>query len=118
MDEDEPSYTGSKGGLLGCVVGLLFTLLAGFPLLFALAWGGAHCEPVPQCQREGQLAFAGQMAVVVAMATLLGLLVRALFVKSMEERLAGHPGTRPLLLIAIVLLIIGLIAWDLLSLTL
>ena len=80
------------------------------PLLFALAWNGAHCEPVPQCQLSNRIVFLIEVAVALAIAASLGLLVRSLFNKAMNERMAGRPGTQQLLLVAIILLIPFLLA--------
>jgi cation transporter-like permease len=56
----------------------LFLLLLLLPLLFMLFWAGAHCEPVPQCRRQGETLFAIAAAAAAAFAALLGFAVRAL----------------------------------------
>ena len=63
---------------LGCLASLAIWLAVGFPFLFGLAWSGAHCEPVPQCQRASEWHFglillglavvAGVTGVVIARA--------------------------------------------------
>ena len=49
-------------------------MVVSFPFLFALAWSGAHCDPVPQCQRANELHFGAMLAGVVALAGLTGFL--------------------------------------------
>ena len=77
---------GSQGALLGCVAGALFMILVTFPFLFAMAWGGSHCEPVPQCRREIEFQFAVIAVVIAACAILVGLSVRALHNWAMMRR--------------------------------
>ena len=67
---------GRVGGKLGCLAALVVAAILTFPLLFLLAWSGAHCDPVPQCQRDGELLFAAMMAGVLALAGITGFLVR------------------------------------------
>jgi hypothetical protein len=110
MDEDKSRYTGSKGGLLGFVIGLLFALVASFPLLFGWPWGDAHCEPAPQCQYQGHFFFLVAILVVLVIATLLGLHVRRLFIQLVNERLAGGSGRGTLFQLAIPVLIPFLLA--------
>lgn len=57
-----------------CAAGM-FGLL-GFPMLFGLAWGGAHCEPVPACQHAGAQRFLVEIAVLLFFSILFGLAVR------------------------------------------
>jgi hypothetical protein len=91
MDE-QPRYTGSKGTLLGCFAALIVGLVAAVPLLFALVWGGAHCEPVPECQRAGERLFLVEVAVVVGVAGLIGLGIRAVFNGWMSRKMASGRG--------------------------
>lgn len=42
------------GALFGAA---FFIILMTVPFLFGFIWSGAHCEPTPECQREGNIAF-------------------------------------------------------------
>ena len=116
MKPDEPGFRpgGTKGGLLGCLVALGFVPVASMPFLFALAWGGAHCEPVPQCQRSAELIVLIALAGVLALAALLGFAVRALFNWWMWRRYdpaaAGRP---PIWAVAVVAILGSAFAWSL-----
>ena len=57
---------------LGCFVAILIVSASSFPLLFGLAWSGAHCEPVPECQRSSEIYFAGLFAGLLVVAGLIG----------------------------------------------
>ena len=57
---------------LGCATAFLVWLAVSFPFLFALAWSGAHCDPVPECQRANELYFGGILLGVVALAGMTG----------------------------------------------
>ncbi len=76
---------GTVGGKLGCAAAFLVAIVVSFPLLFALAWSGAHCEPVPQCQRASEQHFGAMLAGVAAVAGMTGLLLR-----SVINSLAAH----------------------------
>ena len=67
---------GTVGGKLGCAAAFLIAAVVSFPLLFALAWSGAHCEPAPQCQRAIELHFGAMLAGVATLAGISGFLVR------------------------------------------
>ncbi len=67
---------GTVGGKLGCAAAALITTVLSLPLLFGLAWSGAHCEPVPQCQQDSELYFGTMLAGVAAVAGITGFLVR------------------------------------------
>jgi hypothetical protein len=60
---------------LGCVAAVLVWLVVSFPFLFALAWSGAHCDPVPQCQRANEGHFGIILVGVAALAGLTGFIV-------------------------------------------
>jgi hypothetical protein len=60
---------------LGCASAFLVWLVVSFPFLFALAWSGAHCDPVPQCQRANELRFGLILAGVAVLAGLTGFVV-------------------------------------------
>ena len=60
---------------LGCAAAFLVWLVVSFPFLFALAWSGAHCVPVPQCQRASEWHFEIILAAVAALAGVTGLIV-------------------------------------------
>jgi hypothetical protein len=55
---------------LGCVSAVLVWVALGFPFVFALAWSGAHCDPVPQCQRANEWHFGLILATLAALAGL------------------------------------------------
>lgn len=60
---------------LGCAAAFLVWLVVSFPFFFALAWSGAHCEPIPQCQRVNEWHFGLILAGVVVVAGLTGFIV-------------------------------------------
>jgi hypothetical protein len=60
---------------LGCLSAILVWIVVSFPVLFALAWSGAHCDPVPQCQRANEWHLSLVLAGVVAIAGLTGFVV-------------------------------------------
>jgi hypothetical protein len=106
MDERPPFKPGPQGGLLGCLAAAAFLAVASVPLLFVLAWGGAHCTPVPECQRAGERMMLVPAAIVLGCALLLFLAVKALvdwsLRRSHDPALAGR---RPIWAIAVVLLL-------------
>jgi hypothetical protein len=84
----------TRGTPYGCLAAAVLVTILAVPLLFALAWGGAHCEPVPSCQRGGELHFFMQLAILLACAALLSALVRWLI-----DRLPALPPIANALLI-------------------
>jgi len=60
---------------LGCAAAFLVWLVVSFPFLLALAWSGAHCDPVPQCQRANEWHFGLILAGVAVVAGLTGFIV-------------------------------------------
>jgi hypothetical protein len=110
MSEREPRYSGSKGGLLGCAVAALFAVVVAFPFLFLMAWGGAHCEPIPQCQRAGESRFAIIFAVIVALGALLGFSVKTIFNwrmnRAMGAAVSSHPPLWALLVVGVLVLVL------------
>jgi hypothetical protein len=62
----------------GCGVTVVIAVLPLFPLAFALGWSGAHCDPVPSCQRSAEwhigLIFGG----IILLAAAVGYAVRQL----------------------------------------
>ena len=60
---------------LGCVAAFSVWLVVSFPFLFALAWSGAHCDPLPQCQRANEWHFGLILLGVAALAGLTGFVV-------------------------------------------
>ena len=67
---------GTVGGRLGCATAILIAAVVSFPLLIALAWSGAHCEPVPQCRTAIELHFGAWLAGVATLAGISGFVVR------------------------------------------
>ncbi len=117
MDEEEGGfrYGGTKGGLCGCFAALFFAWAAGMPFLFVWAWSGAHCEPVPQCHQEAELGALAPIAVVLALAALLGFAVRALVIWWMQRRADPASARLPpvwALVVAVSLLVAALVALD------
>ena len=68
---------------------MIVTITAGLALLFPLAWSGAHCDPVPQCQRAGELhfgaLFVGAAAVGSAIAFVLSQIINRLAAQREDE---------------------------------
>ncbi|MGE5564319.1 MAG: hypothetical protein ACM3ZV_13580 [Bacillota bacterium] len=60
---------------LGCVAAFFVWLIVSFPFLFALAWSGAHCDPIPQCQRANERHFGLVLLGVAVVAGLTGFIV-------------------------------------------
>ena len=101
---------GTLGGKLGCVASFLIAAVLSFPLLFAVAWIGAHCEPIPQCQRATEQHFGLVIASVLALAGIAGFLIRRVVNHLAAQR--GDEGTSTGFVIATtvaVLLLIGLL---------
>src|SRR5687768_7551650 len=101
---DQPSFW-TRGTPYGCLASLLLTALLLFPLLFALAWGGAHCEPVPACQRAGERRFLLIMTIVVACSALVGLVVR----RTVDQ----WPRLKPAPTAALIIVAVAVPAWGL-----
>jgi F0F1-type ATP synthase membrane subunit c/vacuolar-type H+-ATPase subunit K len=68
---------GTLGGKLGCAVAVLIVAVASVPLLFAWAWSGAHCDPVPRCRREIEQQLGAMLVCLAALAGLAGYLFRS-----------------------------------------
>ena len=66
------------GTELGCLSGLALAAVVTFPFFFAMAWGGAHCDPVPQCQNQNERAFIEPFAYILVASLALGLSIRSL----------------------------------------
>jgi hypothetical protein len=66
----------SKGTQIGCISAVVLTLLSLMPLLFGMLWGGAHCEPVPACQRQNEIRTVRIALGVLGGAAVFGLIVR------------------------------------------
>lgn len=92
---DEPDKPGPMGNLIGCLAALVFAAVPAFPILFAWAWAGAHCAPVPQCRRAAEARLAVELAAVAALALLLAFAVRALVnwarLRRSDPERAGRP---------------------------
>jgi magnesium-transporting ATPase (P-type) len=74
--DDEPQPT--KGTAFGCLTAFVVFTCVSFVLFFAVAWGGAHCEPVPSCQHENERRFLLEMLFLLLFVAVLGFLVRQL----------------------------------------
>jgi len=86
------------GGAVGCLTAALIGIVIMFPLFFALAWSGAHCDPVPQCQRANELHFGALIAGGFAVAAGAGFGVRYFVNKLASQR--EDEGTSPTFIIA------------------
>lgn len=104
--------TGLRAGLFGCLAAFAFAFATAPVFLFVWAWSGAHCEPVPQCQRFAERTLLLELAVVLALAALLGLSVRALVSwwrrRQLDPAAAGWP---PLWAVAAVLVLVPVAAY-------
>ena len=71
----EPGYKGNgiAGGVCGCVAAAAFMVVVSFPFLFIWAWGGAHCAPVPECQRAVERTLEIRLAIIFALAVPVGI---------------------------------------------
>jgi hypothetical protein len=81
MGEERGTSRWPVGTELGCLSGLALAAVASFPLFFGMAWTGAHCEPVPQCQNVGERAFVEGLAYVFVTSLVLGVAIRWLVVR-------------------------------------
>jgi len=113
MNEDPAPKPGAAANVAGCFTGIMFTLVVAFPFFFAMAWGGAHCSPVPECQRAGEGEFWRSMAPFVPVAALFGFSVRALVHwGARRSRLGREAGGPPLWAVAVPpLLVAGVIVY-------
>lgn len=59
----------------GCAAMLVIVMVPLFPLLFVLFWSGAHCEPIPECQRSSEVRVGVMLLAVVVAALLVGTLI-------------------------------------------
>lgn len=83
------------GRIYGWIAGGVALLLGAMIVLFALAWGGAHCSPVPDCQRSAELHAIRSILIVGGIAGLLGFFVRWLTgwaARGMAGRSSGERG--------------------------
>jgi hypothetical protein len=110
MNEDPASPIAKTAG---CLAALLFGGILAFPFLFGMFWGGSHCAPVPECQRAGEWAFLGKLAIIVPAAALFGFSVRALVHWAVQRSQLGREASGPPLwaLTAALLLIAGVIVY-------
>jgi uncharacterized membrane protein YidH (DUF202 family) len=60
------------GRMVGCTAAILIIAVASSPLLFGLAWSGAHCDPAPQCQHASEEHFGAMLAGVAGLAAITG----------------------------------------------
>ena len=56
----------------GCGVAAVVVVVPILPLAFVLGWSGAHCAPVPSCQRSGEWHIALIFFGVLLFAAVLG----------------------------------------------
>lgn len=107
MIEDGTPRSSPKGTVFGCLSAFAVFVCAGFVLLFAVAWSGAHCEPVPNCQHENEHHFLWQALFLLMAVAGIGFAVRQvtghMFRQMASKSLAAA--------IAINLLIAILAAW-------
>jgi hypothetical protein len=102
---EPPAPVRGTGAALGCAAaGLLFASV-GIGLAFIWAWTGAHCAPVPQCQRAGEARAAVDLLVLLGAAAGLGFLGRAL-ARSVERALGAQRGAALAINIAMALLLL------------
>lgn len=92
---EDVAYSGTKGGLCGCLAAIVFAAVLAFPLLFVWAWSGSHCEPVPQCQRFAEKMLLIELAAVAGLAALLAFSVRTIFNWWMTRKMGGAVNVRP-----------------------
>jgi hypothetical protein len=110
--DDPRLYSGTRPALLGFLAAAAFAALMAVPLLFAWAWGGAHCEPAPSCARAVERNMAIAAGVVAAFAVLLGLAVRATVRWRMQRRLdARLAGRAPVWAFAVAAALGALLVW-------
>ncbi len=74
------------GTELGCLSGQALAAIATFPLFFAMVWGAAHCEPVPQCQNEGERWAMERLAYILGASVVLGISIRWLVNRRWGQR--------------------------------
>lgn len=108
MSEPPETFSTSKPALCGCLAGAAFLALVSTPLLFVLAWSGAHCVPAPECVRRSEKLFALEAGVVIALAFLFGFAVRALVRWAMLRGEAGEEGRAPPAWAVAVVVLLGL----------
>jgi hypothetical protein len=113
MDEDPAPRPGPAANVAGCSAAIMFGVMAAFPFLFAMFWGGSHCSPVPECQRAGEGEFWRNVAPFAPVAALFGFSVRALVHWGARRSLLGREAGRPPLWAVAVppLLIAGMVVY-------
>jgi hypothetical protein len=73
--------------VLGCWSGLAVAVAVLPFVVFVMGWTGAHCEPVPDCQGEGERAFLRAIVGHLVLSIMCGAAVRLLI-----DRLYPHEG--------------------------
>jgi hypothetical protein len=68
----------SSGKPYGCATAIIISVVPAFPLIFGLFWGGAHCEPAPQCRHINELRTGALFAGLFIYAAIIGFGVRVL----------------------------------------
>jgi hypothetical protein len=101
------------GARLGCgaTFAIAFVLLS--PILWAVAWTGAHCDPVPACRRAIGLRFLLDASAILIAAAFVGLSLRSIVNRLAARRLDG--GTSPLFVGGVVVLalaVVGAAIWS------
>jgi len=77
MPKVRPRASRTLATEVGCVAGMFIICIGSFPLAFALLWGGAHCQPAPQCMADVGSDFIVLLAWLLMGAGGVMLLVRA-----------------------------------------
>ena len=103
------------GTLYGWLAGGIVFFLGAFGVFFAMTWGGAHCQPVPQCQRSGEIHALWSMPGVVVVAGLMGFAVRWMTGR-LAARLTDQPDSLRVILSTVVALGSVWLLWELLPL--
>lgn len=88
--DDKADRVRHPGTAYGWLAGGIVLFLGAFGVFFAMIWGGAHCQPVPQCQRSGEIHALWSMPGVVVVAGLMGFAVRWMTGR-LAARLADQP---------------------------
>lgn len=101
--ENEAARERHPGTLYGWLGGGIVFFFGAFVVFFAMAWGGAHCQPVPQCRRSGEIHALWSMLVVAIAAGLMGFAVRWVTGR-LAARLTGRPAALRIALLTAVTL--------------
>lgn len=62
----------------GCGVAVVIAVVPILPLAFVLGWSGAHCEPVPSCQRSAEWHVGLVFVSILLFAAITGYVLRRL----------------------------------------